>query len=226
MATDTTTRRTVLGAIAALPVVALAAPALATPAIDRTAWERILGRYQRAKAASAEADRRCEAAYDEFKRIEPSDEAIPFREFTIMRGAPTRYERHHIARIMDVEQEWELFLSLEGKTWFARDPEKRKGEYRAALDAVTDYRRRLAEAERSSGYNAASDRSDRLGDVCSEIENELIETPAPDRAALLYKMERLFGPEARGVDNSCPAWCAAWINTVMADAHRLLSGEA
>lgn len=67
-----------------------------------------------------------------------------------------------------------------------------------------------------------SPRSDALGDAMCEAEGAMLATPAPDEAALLFKLEFLFGDDARGSDDSSAAWCAEWINPVMADAHRLL----
>ncbi|MBB4086269.1 hypothetical protein [Sphingomonas carotinifaciens] len=88
-------------------------------------------------------------------------------------------------------------------------------------DAWLAYRR---DSERL-GADAAGLESDRLCDVQCAIENGLIQTPAPDCPALLWKLEKLFGPEARDEDDYAPAWCAEWINVVMNDARRFLAAS-
>lgn len=70
-----------------------------------------------------------------------------------------------------------------------------------------------------------NEESDRLCDAHGAIESTLIEMPAPDQSALLWKLERLFGPEAWDSDDFSPSWCAKWMNAVMEDARRLLGGQ-
>lgn len=228
ISTPITTRRAVIAGLAlsapfAGPFGEAIAATVTTP--DRSAWDRAFAEMQRAKAASDAANAIAHQTYEAFKRIEPTDDTIQFREFTIFCGNPTEFERSHIKRVMDVEEEWQRFLSTEKVTWWARDPEKRKREYRAALDSVTDYRRRFAEAERVSGYAEACERSDQLDNEACEAGSRLILTPAPDLAALRWKAEHMFGDEAREPDESSPPWCAEWTDAFMADVRRLLSAE-
>ena len=77
------------------------------------------------------------------------------------------------------ELEWQQFLSLEGQTWFARDPEAVKQRRRAALDIVLEYRRLKEEAYVRSGYGAAGDLADELGQRFCDAEGDLVRTPAP-----------------------------------------------
>lgn len=72
------------------------------------------------------------------------------------------------------------------------------------------------------GLDAIGEESDRLCDAYCAIESSLIDMPAPDGSALLWKLERLFGPEAWDGEDFSPAWCADWMNAVMKDARRLL----
>lgn len=75
------------------------------------------------------------------------------------------------------------------------------------------------------GADAAGEESDRLCDAQCELEGTLIQMPAPDRSALLWKLEHLFGPETRGDDQYSDGWCAAWMNVVMDDARRFLGSN-
>lgn len=78
-------------------------------------------------------------------------------------------------------------------------------------------------AQERLGYEAASDEVERLCNVMCDRERALLLMPAPDRGALLWKLERLFGSEVRSEDEFCDSWCPEWINAVMHDAGRLLS---
>lgn len=73
------------------------------------------------------------------------------------------------------------------------------------------------------GYDTASEESERLCNAMCEREGELLEMPAPDREALLWKLDRLFGPDTREQDDFCASWCPQWINAMMDDARRLLA---
>jgi hypothetical protein len=61
-----------------------------------------------------------------------------------------------------------------------------------------------------------------LCDTVSAADDAVLTTAAPDQAALLWKLERLFGPQAREDGDSCDMWCGEWIDALMADARRLL----
>jgi hypothetical protein len=65
----------------------------------------------------------------------------------------------------------------------------------------------------------------RIGDVRFDATWALFAIPAPDRAALLWKTEYLFGetPQEHG---SCPSWSSEVMNWYMADQRRLLGPEA
>ena len=78
-------------------------------------------------------------------------------------------------------------------------------------------------AQERLDYNAATDQVERLCNLMCDRERDLLLMPAPDRSALMWKLERLFGPEVRNEDDFCDSWCPEWINAVMDDARRLLS---
>lgn len=70
------------------------------------------------------------------------------------------------------------------------------------------------------GWDEACVESERLCAIQCELEGKLILMPAPNVSALMWKLEHLFGPEARREDDYCSAWCADWINAVMDDARK------
>lgn len=73
------------------------------------------------------------------------------------------------------------------------------------------------------GWDAACAESDRRCTVQCDFERELVIKPAPDLAALLWKLEYLFGAEARKDDEFCDSWCPEFVNALMDDARRLLT---
>lgn len=97
--------------------------------------------------------------------------------------------------------------------------------YRRKAAAVRDAWLAHNEVRERLGVDVVGEESDRLCNAQCDVESTLIEMPAPDRSALLWKLERLFGPEAWDGDDFSPSWCAKWMNAVMDDARRLLGGQ-
>ena len=60
-------------------------------------------------------------------------------------------------------------------------------------------------------------RHEDMESAASELFNELIESPAPDQAALAWKLERLWGDEPGA------GYCEEWTQAIVADSRRLLS---
>ena len=77
-------------------------------------------------------------------------------------------------------------------------------------------------AQKELNYDHISKQIDKLCDFTCACESELITLPSPDQNALMWKLERLFGPEVRKDDQYSDSWCAKWINALMSDARRLL----
>jgi hypothetical protein len=203
-----------------LPIAA-ASLANATSA-DPAEWEAKLRAYETAKATRLTHDPVWDAAYALYKPARPNmDEVIDWKQL----GISYRAHRDHTARVMDVEQEWQKYLAGEGKWWWGgTDPEACKARQRAGLDTILRFRRLEAEAYASSGAEAADEKSEALSETESEAWATLLRTPAPDGAALLYKLDLLFGGDDRQEDDEhCDAWNYNLIDPVMADARRLLT---
>lgn len=97
----------------------------------------------------------------------------------------------------------------------------------AALATIPDrsaWDSAFAAYERAKAIMRASD-EDEDGEAYCDAAAELIGTPAPNHAALHWKLDYLFGETARSEeeDRSSPAWCNAYVAAVMADANRLLA---
>lgn len=164
-------------------------------------WDGALAEYQAAKDALSQHNSTIyDPLYKELERISPRP-SLRF-EIEALNGQVARY--HVDPRDLNA---WDDHWSPVYR--------RKAAEVR---DAWLTYR---SNCERL-GTDAAGEESDRLCDAQCAIEGTLIQMPAPDQAALLWKLERLFGPEARDADDYAPGWCAEWMNVVMDDARRLL----
>ncbi|NIJ07610.1 hypothetical protein FHS31_001206 [Sphingomonas vulcanisoli] len=204
-----TNRRSFLGALAFAPVAASPIIAFAAKAesvrVDRTVWDRAFATMEAAKQASDEFDNNVLAPVDaELERIAPRPE-LSF-DHTAKSGQVARYEMW----VTDLHR-WDNHSVPEIRESAAR--------VRGAWNKHVEAQRRL-------GWEPICDESERLCEIRCDHESDLIAIPAPDHAALLWKLEHLYGPSARAYDGSGPTYCAEWVNALMNDARRLLSQEA
>jgi hypothetical protein len=199
----------------------IAAGALATtPTADRSAWDAKARAYEKAKAEGLAHDPIWTAAHERYTAGRP-DKADVIDWNTL--GVSYVAHGDHTARVMDVEKEWQKYLTGEGKWWWGGEsPEACKAKMRGALDTVLEFRRLEAEAYAHSGAEAADETTEALADVENEAWNTLLLTPAPDGDALLYKLHLLFGEEGPDRDYS-DSWNMKLIDAVMADARRILA---
>ena len=72
-------------------------------------------------------------------------------------------------------------------------------------------------------YPADDDRLDQLCDLYCEAEARLMAMPAPNAAALRWKLDKLLEPEAAG---STASWSRDYVAQTTRDIARLLGGEA
>ena len=168
------------------------------------AWAMALAAREAAKAAY---DLHHETVYrplaDEFERTYPRPSQ--YFEITAQSGQTARY----FVPANDLHQ-WDNHVSY---------------LFREKSAVVRDAWLAYLNAQEQSGYDAINDESERLCEAQCNRENDLIVMPAPHASALMWKLEHLFGPEARNEDDYSDGWCAEWINAVMTDARRLLAGN-
>ena len=79
-----------------------------------------------------------------------------------------------------------------------------------------------ADLDRLTGYSGSGQVLEDAMDAASVAVDALILTPAPDFAALRWKMERLFGEEADAGAGTA-SYCAEWGAALMSDVRRLLA---
>lgn len=224
---DNPSRRTLLAGIAAAPaIIALGtSPAMALPTVDRAAWDRTFARVQQARR-TYEAD--CPAfdrAYAAMNAGKPSLDLIDWEG--LRRQGLGRFDRYHTARMLDIKAAWKSYLSTHRARFGTLPPAAARTECRAALNTILEFRRLEEENEERTGYNEADERNSRLCDVTIEAEHELLATPAPDLSALLWKIEHLWGSDTDDpLRSASDSYDMNHIRPVIADARRLLSGEA
>ena len=197
-------------AVAAVPAIALA-PATS----DRSAWNAAFAAYQRAKAEDEAFSPIYRRVHDAWEAGRPSIDAINFKPL------PSYMPRDMIAGGWDLDKAWRDYVAGEGKWWFSPDPEARKAEFRAALDSVQAYRDKRDQHRRDSGMDEADDRWEVLGERVAEAECALMDTPAPDLAALRFKLDHLLEPDSEG---STACWSRDYVAQTIADYQRLLGG--
>lgn len=202
-AANASSRRKLLSMVAFAPVAALPLPALASSAACPI-WDRLMRGYLAAKAASDRYNTTIHnPTYAKIERLAPYP-AMTFR-------VPDENGFSPVFRVRETNfEEWKSHHNP-----LYRLP---------AIEIKTKLLAHKAACERA-GMDAIIDRSDALAAVVDDAETALLTTPAPHRAALLWKVERLFGEDASGLDGFSAAWSPELIKPLLADARRLL-GDA
>lgn len=207
-------RRAFMGA-AAVTAVVTTAPAMASATTSRTAWAAAMAAHERAVAEDAAFDPHYWEVYRAWETGKPSMDTIHWHEFRFV-------DRAHTARMIDLEKQWQDFLSGEGNWWNARDPEARKAQYRRALDSVQAFRDAEERHDRVSGMNDAEERWSALAEEVGRTRAALMDMPAPDLSALRWKLAHL-----RDDDGDLAGWSAGFVRQTFVDIDRLMPvGEA
>lgn len=175
-------------AVAAVPVVALAPSSAAADPIDRSAWQTALREYERVKAAhqvvsgehgvaNAAYEAECGEPDPAFQtyRVGRSSKAEPLNRSADIRRVGNEIELHDYAGRTD--------LSADDFAAIAR---------KAALlvDQYDEYLQRR-EAIEARVIGDINERWEAALDKLVTAQNKLLDTPAPDTEAMLYKLEVL-----------------------------------
>lgn len=171
------TRRSMLAVAGSLPLNADAP--VAARSVDRSAWEAATERVRLAREACDAFDRgpwmEAKARYDAART--PSPECVVVFQREDVRHAPdpdnlrwTYPSFDAVRRVYDAERR---------SVWDQRHKE--------LLDRYEAWQAADEQIAEQTGYNAALDEGARLCNLLIEAEDALIETPAPDNAAVLAK---------------------------------------
>ena len=217
MTNATSTRRTVLCAMAAVPVAAIPSIAIASrspaPAAE---WYALKGAHDRAAAASEAFDR--DVVEPMLEAWKQAQKGVPHvttaSSFPNIMGGRTHLSTANAGSVTNARRAAEV----------SADP-----EYVATCkELVEAHDARAAELARrrlECGYDAVSARSEALCGIELETWDKLMRMPAPDGDALMWKMQEMWGGDEG--DGYCDSWSMEFVNVVLADARRLLGvGQA
>lgn len=202
-AANAPSRRNLLGMIALAPAAAMPIPALASR-VPSSKWDRLMRTYLAAKATSDSYDT---AVYKPAQaRIE---RVAPFPDMTFR--VPDRSGYSPVFRVRETNfDEWENHFNP-----LYQQP---------AMEIKAKWLANKA-ANQSGRMDEIVERAEHLVGVVDEAESSLLMEPAPDRRALLWKLEQLFGEDACGADGFSAGWSVTVIEPLITDARRLL-GDA
>lgn len=189
----------------------------------RAEWDRLMAAFLAAKAADEEINRRHDAALAAFTADKPSepeiDMALIFSE--VLAGCDIT--RRRLLYSDDLDDLQRRIIAATGVSRWERVD--RNPDRIAELDKVREFRRLTAEAEQRHDLSALEDEWAAAGDCLSNARAALLLAPAPDYAAVQWKLDQLFGPEATGAvgdnDRGIPCWNCELTDAVIADMARL-----
>lgn len=204
----------------------MTAAAIASPVeqLDmRTEWDRLMVAFAAAKAADNEINQRHDAALAAFTADKPSepeiDMALIFSE--VLAGCDLT--RRRLLYSDDLDDLQRRIIAATGVSRWERVD--RNPDRIAEFDKVREFRRLVAEAESSHNLSALEDAWSAAGDRLSNARAALLLAPAPDYAAVQWKLNQLFGPEATGAvgdnDRGIPCWNCELTDALIADMARL-----
>lgn len=209
-----TTRR---GLMKAAPIAAasLAFPALAIPPTDRSAWDAAMRAYTRAKAEDdaftpgyLETYRRCDAACRAVPHVTFAPEAyLGGRCQTTADAWQVKRARREVASLDAGKMRLDPLPGLHEHYAIKRELVKAADERDSAVRAI---RARF-------NMDALEERGEKLGDRVYKATWALMDLPAPDLAALRWKLDYLTNSGA-GID----AYESTAIAQTLADIARLL----
>lgn len=215
-----TSRRSVIGALALIPAIPLSGTAVAmdrdsrgddamnmhstiSSALTRAAWEKAQERHERAIAASDKHDAEVYTpAYRELERRAPR----PDLTLRVPLTDGTTHTEHLIPSFLDSYCE-----------------ESRFGALAMPLrDAWNVYLANKKQADQELGWSAIQKRQNILDDRIGHARQALLKMPAPDLAALRWKLEHTIEPDETG---DTVHWHDEVRLVIVADYQRLLPAD-
>jgi hypothetical protein len=197
-------RRAILGALAiGLPTVVAGAYAgtNAAPGTDTSAWDKAFAVMLQAKKVADHIDALEAPLHARISAGRPDESIVP----KILPHEP----RGFVLNVMDIDR-----------------AQRRNPDVPAAdFDKLREYRR-LREVNNKL-YDQLDPRGDAADEALSDATSALMQVPAPHGAAILWKLDHLYGPEAMAPDaDAVPSYCMKWMSVFIADVRRLADGEA
>jgi hypothetical protein len=205
-------------AIATLPAAGIAGQSVASTT-DRSAWDRAMIRWVRAKRIADDVVAAYDRAWMAVEAEAPQPE--PFaHHFTA--------SEHHRALLysVDLEERLARYRRIAPVSVFPAEAAQRSiQEAQQIVERIKAFREARRIANDRHDHTRLEEAYESAIDELGDAESALMEAPAPDTTALLWKLERLWGEDVeRG--ESGGSYCHEWMAALMADARRLLDRRA
>lgn len=176
---------------------------------DRRAWDSAFAHMERTKHIADALGEKWDRLAEAREAAMPSSDHIDFREFAFT-------PKLEVLHSYDLDRHERHQLADEGKTWWAKDPEAFRAKVRAACDAVRQWRCDKEALDGRLDFTRVSQQQEDASEAYSAALDVLVELPAPDAEALLWKIRYLF-------TSTDTAWVEEYTAQFHRDAERLLS---
>lgn len=150
----------------------VAAPALPR-SIDRREWDVAMAAYVEAQRKAKALAHRVDAISTAYQK---GREAIP----EVGTAQQVRHARSALRSLSYIEDLGDNYAVYRG--------------FHALVKADDERNEKIAALDKRLGWTAINDRYDALNEAVSEAETALLNMPAPDGEALMWKVERLYKP--------------------------------
>ncbi|CAN5143706.1 hypothetical protein BH10PSE12_BH10PSE12_16610 [soil metagenome] len=194
-------RRDIISAIALAPI-AIAVPAAASLTTKTSVWDRAMADYIAAKGAADQFQADIyDPLYEKLNVIRP--------EYVIRHTAKNgtigtyRFNAGEMGNY--AAGDWDMYAAI-----------------RPQIDALIAQHQRYEAQYVAHDMDALNDRLDALVEMECAARAKLLNIPAPHHAAILWKMEILFGEDACGGDEGyTPSWSPEMTGQFFADVRRM-----
>lgn len=203
------------GAVAVAGGVALAGEAKgASLPADRRAWDAAFKRCADAKLAFDRDYAAYDRVYEAWHAAQPDGRDVDLTAFHMIPRAVV------LRSINPDEHEQEMFAKI-GLSWFPNEQEKARA--RASIESLRAHRRDVKAHAARCRVDELGERNDQMLDDWTDAQDDLMKLPAPDLAAVEWKLQYLF---ALNTDGETSGWAGRTVAPVLADVRRLSGGEA
>lgn len=187
------------------------------------AWNSLMATFDAAKAADDDINAcydAARAAYDAEKPAEPEID-LALIGLTLLGSSEIVLRRLLYADDLD-----DLQAKVIGATGVTRWERVNRDPQRIAeIDKARTFRQLDQDSRGRHGLDALADQWEETGQKLADARNALLVAAAPDYAAVRWKLDQLFGPDATDPvadgERGIPCWNAELTDAVIADMARL-----
>lgn len=197
------------------------APSAATDAL--TIWNGLMAAYDAAKAADDDINARYDAAREAYNAEKPAEPEIDLALLGLTFLGSDEIVLRRLLYADDLDDMQAKIIGATGVTRWERvnrDPQRI-----AEIDKARTFRQLDQDSRGRHGLAALEDHWEATGQKLADARNALLVAAAPDYAAVRWKLDQLFGPDATGPvadeGRGIPCWDCELTDAVIADMARL-----